>query len=385
MSHCQTGQPMSPANDVFDGTPDHLGPKDLLTRFVKFAFGYWTGPSRKLAWGLSLGFLACLVANTGMALLVNRWTKGFFDALQARDMHAVMVNLGTLALLAFGMAVVAAATLQCRMRLQLGWRMWLMSSLVGRWLQQGAHHEHEVWASVDNPEARVAEDGRLAVELFVDLAGGIINTFLVSASFFVVLWQVGGSIKILGIVVPAYLVWAVILYASLTSLLMWLLARPLVARVEDKAQAEGDFRYALTRARQTLHEPVMAAERRSGGRTLQDWFNRLPTRWLLVIRNQTNIAILTSANNLLAPAVPLVLSAPKFLAGQITLGDLMQAAAAFLQVQTSLNWLADNALSLANWSASARRVAALDFAIQNPAKRSQSSTYELTRATDHHA
>jgi putative ATP-binding cassette transporter len=45
----------------------------------------------------------------------------------------------------------------------------------------------------------------------------------------------------------------------------------------------------------------------------------------------------------------------------------MQAAAAFLQVQIALNWLADNALSLANWSASARRVAALDFAIEQPA------------------
>jgi putative ATP-binding cassette transporter len=45
----------------------------------------------------------------------------------------------------------------------------------------------------------------------------------------------------------------------------------------------------------------------------------------------------------------------------------MQAAAAFLQVQLSLNWLADNALSLANWSASARRVAALDLAIDTPA------------------
>ncbi|MDB5650790.1 MAG: hypothetical protein JWL62_2310, partial [Hyphomicrobiales bacterium] len=37
----------------------------------------------------------------------------------------------------------------------------------------------------------------------------------------------------------------------------------------------------------------------------------------------------------------------------------MQASAAFWQVHVALNWLADNALSLANWSASARRVAAL--------------------------
>jgi len=84
-----------------------------------------------------------------------------------------------------------------------------------------------------------------------------------------------------------------------------------------------------------------------------------------VIEGQTRIMFLTSANNLLAPAVPLLLGAPKYLAGEMTLGDLMQAAAAFLQVQLSLNWLADNALSLANWSASARRVAALDLAMEN--------------------
>ena len=40
----------------------------------------------------------------------------------------------------------------------------------------------------------------------------------------------------------------------------------------------------------------------------------------------------------------------------------MQAAAAFGQVQTALNWLADNAYNLANWSASARRVGELDQA-----------------------
>jgi putative ATP-binding cassette transporter len=152
---------------------------------------------------------------------------------------------------------------------------------------------------------------------------------------------------------------------------MWILARPLVERVEDKAKAEGDFRYALTRARQTIDPTVTIADCQSDGRSLQDWFSRLVKKWQLVIRGQTTIAILTSTNNLLAPVVPLVLCAPKYLAGQITLGDLMQAAAAFLQVQTSLNWLADNALSIANWSASARRVAALDFAIRHSAELNQ--------------
>ena len=70
---------------------------------------------------------------------------------------------------------------------------------------------------------------------------------------------------------------------------------------------------------------------------------------------------LSSGNNVLAPVIPLLLGAPKYLAGEMSLGDLMQAAAAFIQVQLALNWLADNSLRLADWFASARRVAALDL------------------------
>jgi putative ATP-binding cassette transporter len=74
---------------------------------------------------------------------------------------------------------------------------------------------------------------------------------------------------------------------------------------------------------------------------------------------------LSSGNNVLAPVIPLMLGAPKYLAGDMSLGELMQAAAAFIQVQLALNWLADNSLRLADWFASARRVAALDLFFDN--------------------
>ena len=47
----------------------------------------------------------------------------------------------------------------------------------------------------------------------------------------------------------------------------------------------------------------------------------------------------------------------------MTLGSLMQAATAFVQVQTALNWLADNAPRLADWFASSHRVTQLSDAI----------------------
>ena len=344
---------------------------NLIQRFVQLAFGFWRGSSRVDAWLLSLGFLTCLVMNTLVALAVNRWSKGFFDSLQAKDADGIIQSILQLAVLGAVTAIAAISMLQCRMRLQLGWRLWLTTDLVRRWLEHAHRPPCSFSLAIDNPEARIAEDGRLAVELFVDLAGGIINIFLVSTSFVVVLWQVGGAFRVFGVLVPGYLVFAVMLYTSMTSFGMWLLGRPLVACVEDKAEAEGDFRYGLSRARHEREATILNDRGKVEVREFRGFLSRLRKKWSFVIQGQTKVTFLTSANNLLAPVVPLVLGAPKYLAGELTLGDLMQAAAAFLQVQLSLNWLADNALSLANWSASARRVAALDFAMEAPPLESE--------------
>jgi putative ATP-binding cassette transporter len=47
----------------------------------------------------------------------------------------------------------------------------------------------------------------------------------------------------------------------------------------------------------------------------------------------------------------------------MSLGSLMQAATAFMQVQVALNWLTDNAVRLADWFASSHRVGRLTEAI----------------------
>lgn len=368
----------------------------MIQRFIWIAIGYWKGQTQNSAWLLSVGFLICLVVNTYMALAVNRWSKSFFDALQTHEVDAIVGGILQLAILAAGIGLASIATTQFRMRLQVSWRLWLTATLVEKWLENATRQACAISPAIDNPEARIADDGRLAIELFVDLAGGIINIFLVSAVFVIVLWQVGGSYELLGVVIPGYLVLAVIVYSIMTSLGMWVLGRPLVASVEEKAAAEGNFRYALTRARHEFESMTIVEADEDKDRYIRDYLrhplikrvsvipNQMPEvdakngnpfdrfllllakTWGRVIQGQTKIVFLTHANNLLAPVVPLLLGAPKYLAGDLTLGDLMQAAAAFLQVQLSLNWLADNALSIANWSASARRVAALDLAIDAP-------------------
>jgi hypothetical protein len=54
-----------------------------------------------------------------------------------------------------------------------------------------------------------------------------------------------------------------------------------------------------------------------------------------------------------------LLCAPKYLAGDMTLGTVVQASAAFVAVQAASNWLADNYGRLVEWATSASRVGSL--------------------------
>lgn len=333
-------------------------------RFVRLALGFWSGPTRRNAVLLAAGLLGALVLNLAVAIAVNNWNKFFFDALQNDNRRVVLVALGAVILIALASMVASVALLQVRMRLQLRWREWLTVVLLRRLTASRQHAGPSVAERVDNPEARISEDGRQAIELFVDFAAGVVNAVLAAISFVSILWFVGGSITAFGVTIPGYLVLAAILYSGATSYGTWLLGRPLVARLEEKAAREADFRYTLIQTRENAGAAPNGGARIETG-TLRASFDRLKTQWLAVIAGETRLIFLSSANSVLAGVVPLVLGAPKFISGEMSLGDLMQAAAAFLQVHTALNWLADNSLRLADWFASAHRVGALDAALDD--------------------
>ena len=76
-----------------------------------------------------------------------------------------------------------------------------------------------------------------------------------------------------------------------------------------------------------------------------------------------------SANGALVPLIPLVLVAPKYLSGALTLGAVMQLTAAFVSVQIAFNWFIDNSVRVAEWMASAHRVDELAEALESSGYR----------------
>ncbi|WP_166652364.1 ABC transporter ATP-binding protein/permease [Enterovirga rhinocerotis] len=359
---------MRPADPASEGAEpaSSASPSPIATArsFFRIAGGFWQGETARTAWWLCAIVFALVLVNLAVALLLNRWNKFFFDAIERKDVANVGLGVVLVLGLALAAAAVAVGMVHARMRLQLAWRRWLTRSILKRWLSERRFYQLTIVAREgSHPEFRIADDVRLAIEPLVDFAIGLVNAILAAAAFFGVLWLVGGSIRLGPVTVPGYMVVAAVLYATLTSTAMVFVGRPLIQKVERKNTGEARFRYELTRVRESAESIALVGGDDDERGRLEETFSDLAARWLRVIVQQAHMTWISNANSVLAPVVPLLLGAPKYLAGDLSLGELMQIATAFTQVQIALNWLIDNAVRLAETLASAQRVVGLTDAL----------------------
>ena len=335
--------------------------RSRMRQFFRVALRFWTGESRLRAWLLTLLVLFCVAAQLAAAVGVNAWNRLFFDALEKRDVAAVWSVVGWLPLLVAGSALALSCLVISRMLLQVRWREWLTRHIAGWWIADQRYYRLQFVAREQSaPEYRIADDVRLAIEPLVEFAIGLISAAVTAATFAAILWHVAGSARFTfggsELVIPSYMALAAVLYAVIASLAAYFAGRPLVPRIAAKNEAEAQFRAEMTRLRENAESIALikgdADERDSVGEN----YGRVVAAWLKVIRQQGVIAIVLNTNGALFPIVPLLLVAPKFLSGEITLGAVMQVVAAFSAVQAALIWFVDNFVRLAEWFASVTRV-----------------------------
>ncbi|POR50310.1 ABC transporter ATP-binding protein/permease [Bosea psychrotolerans] len=343
--------------------------RSRMRSFFATALKFWTGKTRLRAWGLTIVVLVFVAAQIATAVGINAWNRLFFDALEKRDVAAVWATIAWLPLLIAVSALTLSALVISRMLLQMRWREDLTRRIAGWWIADQRYYRMQFTAREQSaPEYRIAEDVRLSVEPLVEFAIGLISAAVTAATFATILWHVAGSAHfVLGgadIVIPSYMAIAAILYAIIASLAAYFAGRPLVGRISAKNEAEAQFRAEMTRLRENAESIALirgdADERTSVGEN----YGRVVAAWLGVIRQQGVIALVLNTNGALFPIVPLLLIAPKYLSGEVTLGAVMQVVAAFSAVQAALIWFVDNFVRLAEWFASVARVDELQEALE---------------------
>jgi putative ATP-binding cassette transporter len=336
--------------------------------FLQRVGGFWSGPQRASAWFWTVGALFLVFANLAVNVGINRWNKWFFDALEKKDVSALLPLIATIVVLVAVGAAFAVAMVRCRMTLQVKWRQWLTGELLTRWLSEQRYYRLAITDEEQiNPEYRIADDLRMASEPVVEFAIGFINALLAAVTFVGILFWVGGSLTIAiggtSLWIPGYIAIAAVLYAAVVSGLTYFIGNPLVALVAAKNEGEAQFRYELTRVRENAESIALIKGADDERARLNETFSELAARWMGVIRQHSHLTWLLNSNAFFSPIFPVLLATPKYLAGELTLGSVMQIAAAFTAVLTALNWFADNFIRLAEWTASARRVDELHAAL----------------------
>ncbi|NTE37528.1 ABC transporter ATP-binding protein/permease [Agrobacterium tumefaciens] len=368
---------LEPAAGLTPQQAEEARKRYLLKRFLISARGFWSRRGDGLAWPFSIGLLAMIGVNVGFQYGINVWNRGIFDAIEKRDASTVYFLASIFPPLVLGSVFIVTSQVYVRMRIQRRWRSWLTKVLVSRWIANGRYYQlNLIDGDHQNPEARLSEDMRIATEAPVDFVAGVIAAFVSASTFIVVLWTIGGALTLpiggLSVTIPGFLVIAAVIYALITSSSIALIGRNFVRVSEVKNQLEAEFRYTLTRVRENGESIALLGGEEEERSDLDRRFRNVRHQWKQMAQQYMRTTVVSHGSMLIAPVVPLLLCAPKFLDGSMSLGQVMQAASAFTIVQSAFGWLVDNYPRLADWNACARRVASLMMSLDGLERAEQS-------------
>jgi vitamin B12/bleomycin/antimicrobial peptide transport system ATP-binding/permease protein len=325
----------------------------------------------------SRGLLAAIVLlNLGavyMLVLMNEWNRTFYDALQARDQPVFWAQLLRFTYLAFGYIVIAVYKFYLTQLLEVRWRAWMTSHYLERWLAGQTFYRMELarfsgrQGTPDNPDQRVQEDLQLFTSYSITLSMGLLNAAVTLVSFVGILWSLSG-----GFVfhfeghtyeLHGFMVWAALVYCVGGSVLTHYIGRPQIPLNFMQQRFEADFRHHMVRVREYSEAIALDRGEHVERKHLDLRFTAVLANYLQLIRAQKNLVWFTSFFGQAALIFPFLVAAPRYFAGAIQFGELMQIASAFGQVQDSLAWFVDNYSSLAAWRATSDRLTSFEESV----------------------
>lgn len=352
-------------------------------QFWRITRGYFVGASSVRVW-LMLGvlLLSVLLSVRLMVLLsyqgndlytaVQKAVQGLAaddDAVKQSGIHGFWMSIAIFSVLAVLYVIRFMIDIYLTQRFIIAWRMWLTANLTDDWLAGRAYYRDLfIDNTIDNPDQRIQQD----IDIFTANAGGTPNipsngtgsTLLFGAvnavasviSFAAILWNLSGSLNVLGVEFPRAMFWTVLVYVLVATLVAIWLGHPLIWLSFNNEKLNAAFRYALVRLRDAAEavgfyrgERVERAQLWRRFTPIIDNYRKFVRR--TIIFNGWN----WSVSQAIVP-LPWVIQAPRLFAGRIDFGDVGQSATAFGNIQDSLSFFRNNYDAFAAFRASIIRL-----------------------------
>jgi vitamin B12/bleomycin/antimicrobial peptide transport system ATP-binding/permease protein len=341
-----------------------LNPHHFLFEFLRLARKFWHSERKAKIRATTLFFAVLTLLQNALALWVTQWSKDLFNAIEQHSMEGLITQIGVLAMIFVADMTLTGTHLAIKRNLQIWWREWMTDYVFTRWMQNGRHYlVSHLPGEHDNPDGRIAEDCRIATESAVVMGHSLFYSVFLLISFTEVLWSLSGKVEIdLGFTqVPIYghLVWIAILYTALASWIGWHVSQPLTAVTNSRQTVEANFRASLLEAHENSQAIALIHADECEQSHFRALFREVLQVWDVQTRAWRHIVMFGTGYSVLSKAFPVLISSPRYILGQISLGSLMQAAQAFQHMVSALSWPVDNLGSIAEWRASVERILGL--------------------------
>jgi putative ATP-binding cassette transporter len=350
-----------------------------LWRLVRVYWGSTDAP-----WG---GFLLLL------AILFELWTvwgslhvadaeSVILDALARREppafLSAVVVFLTVTMLFLFA----SAYRIYIRQALEIRWRRALTAHYVGRWIGPHAYIQPELHPGVDNPDQRIQEDVRDFVASALGLSLSLLAALATLAAFGGLLWRLSANFPVaLGarahVHVPGSMLWVAVIYGLISMWITHRVGRRLVPINFDRLRFEADFRYGLTRFRDNAEAVALSRGEEVERQGALARLRNVIENWWDLIRAQRTLTLVTGAIGQANNVVPVLVAAPAYFAGAISIGTIVQIRIAYGQVSGALAWFVFAYQEIARWRANIERLSTLSETMHETDQRFAASALRV--------
>lgn len=353
--------------DKIEGRPgirrqDRVGYDLSLTYRLRVMFSaFWNSQVRGKVLFLATVLILVILATSYGQVILNEWNAPFYDSLERRDLGEFFHQLEIFAMIAGTLLLLNVLQAWLNQMTALYMREGLSRDLVDQWLKRKRALRLASSGLIGvNPDQRLHEDSRNLAESTTGLVLGLLQSTILLVSFIGVLWELssGFIFHISGhsFSIPGYMVWAAIFYAASASVLSQVVGRKLVKLNADRFSKEAELRFTLMHANENMPAITVArGEENERRRINTDISSVLRVVKRLAMAN-TNLTWVSAGYGWLVIVIPIIVAAPAYFSGGLTLGQLMMSVGAFNQVNTALRWYVANFGPIAEWRATLMRV-----------------------------
>ncbi|MEM1242009.1 MAG: ATP-binding cassette domain-containing protein [Cyanobacteria bacterium P01_H01_bin.26] len=317
---------------------------------------YWFSREKWGAWSLLLLLMGLLLIQTGLKVVFLIYGGEVTSALAAQDTERFRQAIGIFLLILLIGIPFASLSGYVRAKLGLFWRTWLTHYYLAQYLSNNNFYLLRLYQTLDNPGQRIEEDIRTLTQESLKFLVIFLESGFQLLGFAGVLWSISQPL------VAVLLVYAVVGTAIATLYF----GKPLISINAEQLQQEATFRFDLARIRENTE--AIALYRGEAQELSQTWqqFTLVLQNFSRLIQWKLGLNLFQNHYRYATFIIPGIILAPKLFSGDLEIGDITQAGAAFNLMLGALALIVLQLQQLTNLGAGIQRLNQFTTALLQP-------------------